>query len=132
MDGKIYSQPSFKSSTSAKKVEQELFPSGNNIYLNTSTPMINPDAVNSQDKILSAAPMAQPKQEPLPNLIVYDNKENVGAKPDDMMKENDEQLQQQQQQRQHEKQNDEPPAQGVLRAPGMQRQTNDKHTRMYL
>lgn len=98
---KIDSAVSVKSPTSAKKSDQELFPSGN-AYVNTSTPMINPDAVNSQDKILSAGPVPQPKQEPLLNFPVYANKENVGAKPDKLV---------------NDSPNNEAPAQ-VLRAPG--------------
>ncbi|KAK6617458.1 hypothetical protein RUM43_014467 [Polyplax serrata] len=91
---------SFKSSTSAKKVEQELFPSGNNAYVNTSTPMINPDAVNSQDKMLSGGVVPQTRQEPM--LNVFDHKENVGAKPDEMVK---------------DVHSDDVPQRGVLRPP---------------
>lgn len=74
-----------KSSTIANKAERELFPSGN-LYLNTSTPMINPEAVQSQDKIPSAFPVPQPKQasSKRDNIQMEENKENVGAKPDEM------------------------------------------------
>lgn len=74
-----------KSSTAANKADRDLFQSGN-VYVNTSTPMINPDAVQSQDKMLNAPPVPQPKQESSSKRgeQQYENKESVGAKPDEM------------------------------------------------
>lgn len=66
-----------------------MFPSGN-LYLNTSTPMINPEAVQSQDKIPSVLPVPQPKQDSSSkrDVRLYEsNKENVGAKPEEMHQE---------------------------------------------
>lgn len=78
-----------KSSTVANKAEREMFPSGN-LYLNTSTPMINPEAVQSQDnKIPSVLPVPQPKQDSSSKRDIHmeENKENVGAKPEEMNQE---------------------------------------------
>lgn len=77
---KMEASAGLKLSTAANRLEQGLFSSGRNPYTNTSTPMINPDAVNSQDKMLRAA--LQPKQDSDQNYKNFENKENVGAKPD--------------------------------------------------
>lgn len=87
-EGVLSSSGVVKLSTGVNKITKEIFPSANSLFANVSTPMINPQAVLGDDRI-PIAPMPQPRQESssMKDLNVYDRKENVAPKPEELPRE---------------------------------------------